>query len=496
MSPSRLFIPARPPRPARSPRARRHPRREAQGGVALLMVMTAVAVLTLVVVDFSKTAITHLNEGAYVRDEVRANAVADTALDLTRACLDRAAWGPFGSMQGKVNLERVCNLLLGIFIRGQVDLPVGGLSVPLEGMGGLKLEVAEVDEVVIKPESSFIGLVGLACVPPNMALVESQQRVQQQAQAAEASGQGAAAGVAAAFDPLNCPSRLTTIKKLRSLLCDPAVAHVFETEQPDGQRYTREEVIGNLVDWIDADDNRVSIDPFTWRLQEGAGEGEDSYYRDMDDRYRSKDSMFDSVEELRLVRGVSDELYFFLRDRVSVYATDKVNVNTASAEVISSLLQAHTARFQQTEAFVCGEESPSADLGRDLFGRYARMITDARATVQINKMLSGNIMGQVFPNPNEFIRVAQDPLTYLVSGGLGQMVDPLMVLMSRYQMTEMQYQFIKTDVQWPQMVGGLGAQDQLFRLTVRGHLGEMTKTLTAVLKQDGPVVRTLYYRED
>jgi hypothetical protein len=481
-----------PPRYARAP----HPRRESQAGVALLMVMTAVAVLTIVLVDFSRSAITHMNEGAYVRDEVRANAVADTALDLTRACLDRAAWGPFGAMQGKVNLERVCNLLLGIFIRGQVDLPVGGLSVPLEGMGGLKLDVAEVDEVVIQPESSFIGLVGLACVPPNMALIESQQEVQQQAQAAQASGQSAAAGVAAAFDPLNCPSRLTTVKKLRSLLCDPAVAHVFETEQPDGQRYTREEVIGNLVDWIDADDNRVSIDPFTWRLQEGAGEGEDSYYRDMDDRYRSKDSMFDSVEELRLVRGVSDELYFFLRDRVSVYATDKVNVNTASAEVISALLQAHTARFQQTEAFVCGEESPTADLGRDLFGRYARMITDARATVQINKVLTGNILGQVFPNPNEFIRVAQDPLTYLVSGGVGQMVDPLMVLMTRYQMSEMQYQFIKTDVQWPQMVGALGAQDQLFRLKVRGHLGEMTKTLTAVLKQDGPVVRTLYYRED
>jgi hypothetical protein len=206
--------------------------------------------------------------------------------------------------------------------------------------------------------------------------------------------------------------------------------------------------------------------------------------------------MFDSVEELRLVRGVSDDLFVFLKDRVSVYAADKVNVNTASAEVLSSLLQAHTARFQQTEAYVCGEESPTADMGRELFMRYARMITDARATIQINKMLSGNLYGQIFRDANSFIRVARDPLTTLVSGGIGVAMDPLQVLMMRYQMTEMQYQFIQSDVQWPSMVTSLGAQDQIFRLTVRASLGKMVKTLTAILKQDGAVVRTLYYRED
>jgi hypothetical protein len=46
------------------------------------------------------------------------------------------------------------------------------------------------------------------------------------------------------------------------------------------------------------------------------------------------------------------------------------------------------------------------------------------------------------------------------------------------------------------MVTSLGSQDQIFRLTVRASLGKMIKTLTAILKQDGAVVRTLYYRED
>ena len=42
----------------------------------------------------------------------------------------------------------------------------------------------------------------------------------------------------------------------------------------------------------------------------------------------------------------------------------------------------------------------------------------------------------------------------------------------------------------------ISVKDQTFRLTVRGKLGEMTRKVTAVLKQDGSVVRTLYYREE
>lgn len=466
---------------------KRHPRAESQGGIALLIALTSITVLSMVVVDFSRQSSLHLNEGVFIRDEVRANILADTALDMTRACLDRKAWGPLGAFQSKVNLERLCNLLLGVFIRGNIDLPIGGLSVPLEGVEGLKLNEGEVDDIEVKPEASYIGLVGLACPPPNLALLEEQQKRIQATQTRQAPP---------TYNPLNCPQRISTIRKLRSLFCDPKVAHVFEMEQPDGQRYTRAEVIGNLIDWVDPDDNRVSIDQYTWMIQEGAGEGEDSYYRDGDERYRSKDSMFDSIEELRLVKGVSDELFFFLKDRVSVHASDKVNMNTASAEVFAALLQAHTQRFQITESYACGEESQAADMGRELFMRYARMIIDARTVLQFNKMMSGNFLGQVFSNPNSFIRVAQDPLKMITSSGMGQLVDPLQILITRYQMTDLQYQFIQTDVQWQQLTQSLGTTDQLFRLTVNGKLGEMTRKITAVLKQDGAVVRTLYYREE
>ena len=128
---------------------RRHHRAESESGIALLIALTAITVLSMVVVDFSRQSSLHLNEGTYIRDEVRANILADTALDMTRACLDRKAWGSLGAFQSMVNLEQLCNMMLGIFIRGNIDLPVGGLSVPLDGVDGLKLHQGEVDEVEI-----------------------------------------------------------------------------------------------------------------------------------------------------------------------------------------------------------------------------------------------------------------------------------------------------------------------------------------------------------
>ena len=148
----------------------------AQRGVALIVVLTAITVLTIVIVDLSRQSNLHLDQGVFIRDEVRTSILADTALDMTRACLDRKAWGPLGAFQSKVDLNRLCNLMLGVFIRGTIDLPVGGLSVPLDGIDGLKIDQGELTEVEVKPEASYIGLVGLACPPPNLALIEEQQK--------------------------------------------------------------------------------------------------------------------------------------------------------------------------------------------------------------------------------------------------------------------------------------------------------------------------------
>ena len=80
-----------------------------------------------------------------------------------------------------------------------------------------------------------------------------------------------------------------------------------------------------VVDWLDRDD--------TPRV----GGAESPYYLGLPYPYRAKNDLFDSVEELRLVRGVTPEVLDKLRPYVTVHSSGKVNLNTAPKEVLMSL---------------------------------------------------------------------------------------------------------------------------------------------------------------
>jgi general secretion pathway protein K len=80
-----------------------------------------------------------------------------------------------------------------------------------------------------------------------------------------------------------------------------------------------------VVDWLDNDE--------TTRV----GGAESSYYESLPYPYRAKNDLFDTVEELRLVRGVTREVYDKLRPFVTVHSSGLVNINTAPKEVLMSL---------------------------------------------------------------------------------------------------------------------------------------------------------------
>lgn len=436
--------------------------------MALLLVLTTIAVLALVLVEFSSNAHTHLQTGANMRDEVRATQLAETALVLTRACLDETAWGPLGGSRAMQNIDpqKMCNIMLGIFTKSRVDLPIGGLSFELPNIKGLGLEKGELEEIELIAEDAFIGLGGLRC-----------------------NGQ------------MRCPSRVRVALQLRTLLCDPSIAHLFEKEQEDGHRYTREEVVGNIVDWIDADDNRIYIDPLNWgQWSQGTGEGEDSYLRELESPYRSKDAPMESIQELRLIRGINDELYEFLKDRVSVYgSTGKVNINSADTDIIASLLQTYNPLLFQGDYVGCGEEietlGPGAGNWRERAQRYARIITEVR------RMRGDVKIANAFSAVQRFIDVARDPMTQYYnlrlawSGGnlpMGQQE----LLMNMFGLTPQEYQIIQQSVQPQQLQQALSVRSQVFRLRARARVGNITRQVFALLRTEGKTVRTLYYREE
>ena len=112
---------------------------------------------------------------------------------------------------------------------------------------------------------------------------------------------------------------------------------LFERRDPDGQITSRLDIVAALVDWWDADQQRTAFDPGTGAITNDAG-GEDDIYQSFRDPYRVKNAPFDSLEELRYVRGIGDDFWatFVEPDPddpterlVTVYGSGKVNPNEA-----------------------------------------------------------------------------------------------------------------------------------------------------------------------
>ncbi len=85
-------------------------------------------------------------------------------------------------------------------------------------------------------------------------------------------------------------------------------------------------IAASIEDWRDEDDEL--------RL-EGA-EGED-YYEKLEAPYPCKNSDFEVLEELLMVRGMTSEIFESVKDKITVYGSGAVNINTAGTAVLEGL---------------------------------------------------------------------------------------------------------------------------------------------------------------
>ncbi len=80
-----------------------------------------------------------------------------------------------------------------------------------------------------------------------------------------------------------------------------------------------------IIDWIDEDDEPSD---------NGA---ESSYYEGLEAGYPCKNAEFEILEGLLLVKGVTQTIFNKVNDRLTVYGSGSVNINTADALVLQSL---------------------------------------------------------------------------------------------------------------------------------------------------------------
>ena len=119
-----------------------------------------------------------------------------------------------------------------------------------------------------------------------------------------------------------------------------------------------------VEDWRDADD----------REEPHGAEG--IYYRSLPDGYDCHDGLFEHVEELLLVRGVTPELYRRLEPHVTVYGSGRLNLNTATPIALASLGMSQIG-LDGFLAYRAGDD------GRDGTGDERRLVSTAQLSSEL-----------------------------------------------------------------------------------------------------------------
>lgn len=179
-----------------------------------------------------------------------------------------------------------------------------------------------------------------------------------------------------------------------------------------------------LVDWIDPDDETIS-----------AYGAEDGQYLMADPGFRAANQPFVSVSELRLIEGMTEEIYVALRPHVATLPVTGVgiNVNTATAEVLMSLHEELTAvqvesilerreeeRFDSLQDFLAlpefaglGLKSAGLSLQTRFFEVVSRITYDNRVVNMVSTVFrdqEGNVR-TVHRDTGQKNRITKEPYT-------------------------------------------------------------------------------------
>lgn len=281
-------------------------RRSTERGVALLVVLLTLALITSVISEFQYSSSVDLKLAYNARDELQAEYNALTALRLRAMLLKE-------SRSLERALQEVAGLLGGE--SGAGDIPIGQMLelIPIDcGLLSGVIREAEPDlveslDVENSEESLELGEFGE--IPSlfegdcESTSVSEHSKIALNVLASASGGEN-------------------TVNMLIRLLSDPRFEDHFEIEDRNGSRAeTPQELVGAIADWVDRDRNE--------RINEVSDE--DRHYQLLRDPYQAKNAPFDSLAELQLVHGVDDELYDMLRDQVTIYTgSEQIDLTTAS----------------------------------------------------------------------------------------------------------------------------------------------------------------------
>lgn len=424
-------------------------------GVALILVLTTIAILTSIGVDFSYGSRVSLKLAENLRDETRAYYLARSAVNLSRLLLHfqkqvdgmGSQLGP--ALQGLLGQKSATP--------AQVGQPAGA---PASSSLGIRLwEVVPIDSNAFSAflAGSVQGLDKLASAgrdaPPSAR--PSEEAVPQHAFGsfdggfhARVTDENSRINVQRLNGLSSGP--YTTLVQLRAMMSDPKYDFIFNEEDANRDRVSRDDVIIAMKDWVDLDETGSAIDPTNTLspFVNGYSDENGAYDRYLP-RYKAKNDKFDSLQELCMVRGVNDRFLAAFGDRLTVWPdiNTGLNINTNDPQ-------------QMLTNILIAAQNPNDAALRD-----PRLLQTILQEIQLRKMFSF------------FGMSAQEFVAILQANGirLRKEIDP--------------------------RLGGnanqfFGSTSDTFRIVATGRVGRIEKSVTAVVRYDDSLGKMLYWKED
>jgi len=128
-------------------------------------------------------------------------------------------------------------------------------------------------------------------------------------------------------------------KMLLNLIISPRYDDIFDTGNFSG-KVDRPTLVANIFDWLDWDDLRTDpyeVEDAKWGRM-GSGSETEQYQEE--GSTKPKNAFVDSLHELRLVKGVDDEIEQAFFDAITIYGEGgKINILSAKDQVIEALMR-------------------------------------------------------------------------------------------------------------------------------------------------------------
>jgi general secretion pathway protein K len=329
--------------------------------VALIMVLGAIAIMVVMLAEFQDDAGAEFAAATAARDSVQAEYFARSSINLSRLLI-----------AAEPTMRAGIAPLFMLMKRTPPQLPVWEYADRILGAFNDK-----------EASQDFVGLSGLDLNSgKNLGLKGGHFEVQIVDEDAKINvNMGASNEIA----------HIRLAKELMSTMAPIQYNPLFEQRDSSGNYNDRLTICSALIDWADPDEQLYSCDMTNAASSNAV---EDAWYQLLPKPYRRKNAPYDSLEELHMVRGISEDFWATFVDPdptspkkrvMTVWGQGTVNVNSANGLTLY--------------AITCAG-APTADLCTD--------------PMQMQMFLMGVMMAQgitmgapLFGSPNDFVKTME-----------------------------------------------------------------------------------------